>query len=295
MTTALDALSAGLGLGSIYALVALGFVIIYKSMRLLSFAQPAFMLSAAVLVSYLAPSVGFLIAVLLSTLAVAGLALGVERIAIRPMVGKELFVIAVITIGVDIVLRVVAGAFIGVSPRSIGDPWGLDVVAIGGVSVAQRHLAAFAAMAVIVGLLFAFFRFTAMGLAMRAAANDQEAAMTQGVNVSVVFALSWAIAGALAAIAGVFAATGGPIDQNLWLIALAALPAIVLGGFDSLGGAVIGGLIIGVVETMVSTFHHDLFPSLDANVGKVSPYVVMVLVLLVRPYGLFGTREVARV
>ena len=122
MTELLTAVSAGAGTGSIYALLALGFVIIYKSMQVISFAQPAFMMSGAVLVSYLVPTVGVVAAVVLGTVAIALVALVVERVAIRPMVGKAVFVIAIITIGIDIVIRVVAGAFIGVSPLSIRDP-----------------------------------------------------------------------------------------------------------------------------------------------------------------------------
>lgn len=295
MTEFLTAASSGLGLGSIYALLALGFVIIYKSMRVISFAQPAFMMAGAILVSYLVPEVGFTLAVVLGTLGIALLALFVERVAIRPMVGKAVFVIAIITIGVDIVVRVVAGAFVGVDGRVIGDPWGLDAFRVGGVTIAHRHLAAFLTAAVIVALLFAFFRFTSLGLAMRAAALDQEAAMAQGINVGTVFAASWALAGGLAAVAGVFAATGGTLDQNLWVIALAALPVIILGGLDSLGGAVLAGLLIGVTQEVVATYHRDLFPNLDHNIGYVTPYVLMMLVLLVRPYGLFGTKEVERV
>ncbi|RJS45614.1 branched-chain amino acid ABC transporter permease [Nocardioides cavernaquae] len=295
MTEFLTAASSGLGLGSIYALLALGFVIIYKSMRVISFAQPAFMMSGAILVSYLVPTVGFVLAVIIGTLGIALLALVVERIAIRPMVGKAVFVIAIITIGVDVVVRVVAGAFVGVDGRVMGDPWGLDATRIGDVTIAHRHLAAFVTAAVIVAALFAFFRFTSLGLAMRAAALDQEAAMAQGINVGTVFAASWALAGGLAAVAGVFAATGGTLDQNLWVIALAALPVIILGGLDSLGGAVVAGLLIGVSQEVVATYHRDLFPGLDSNIGYITPYVLMLLVLLVRPYGLFGTKEIERV
>jgi branched-chain amino acid transport system permease protein len=295
MTPFLEAVGEGLGTGSVYALLALGFVIIYKAMQVISFAQPAFMLAGVILVSHLAGNVGFWAAVAISVAAVALLALVVERIAIRPMVGKAVFVIAIITLGVDVVVRVVAGAFVGVDPRSLGDPWGQEVVGIGGVEIAQRHVAALVAMVVVGGLLFLFFRFTPIGLAMRAAALDQEAAMAQGVNVGTVFATSWALAGGLAAVAGVFAATGGPVDQNIWIVALAALPVIILGGLDSLGGAVLAGLLIGVIQSVVATYQSEWTPSLETKVGPIVPYLVMMLVLLIRPYGLFGTKEVERV
>ena len=295
MTELLSALSMGLGQGAIYTLLALGFVIIYKSMGVISFAQPALMMSGAILVSYLSPKLGFWAAMILGGLLIAAVALVIERLAIRPMVGKAVFVIAIITIGVDIIVRVVAGAFVGTDPRVVGDPWGIERWTIGGVHIEYRHAAAFGAAAVIVALVAAFFRFTPIGLAMRAAALDQEAAMAQGVSVGVVFAVSWGMAGFLAAIAGVFAAAGNPLDQNLWIIGLAALPVIILGGLDSLLGAVVGGLTIGVVEALVRNYHTDIFPNIATNTGPLAPYVVMLLVLLVRPYGLFGTKEVERV
>jgi len=289
------ATGVGLGNGAVYALLALGFVIIYKSMQVISFAQPAFMMAGAVLVSHLTPRFGFWVAAILGVIAIAAVALVVERVAIRPMVGKAVFVIAIITIGIDIVVRVVASSFIGVNPRTIGDPWGLQRVDIAGVLVQQRHLAAIATAAVVVTLLFAFFRYSRIGLAMRASALDQEAAMAQGVSIGTVFAVSWALAGGLAALAGVFAASGNTFDRNLWLVALAALPVIILGGLDSLGGAVIGGLVIGIVEALFRTYHSTWFPFLGTNTGSIAPYVVMLLVLLVRPHGLFGTKEVERV
>lgn len=295
MTGFLTAVSGGLGQGAIYVLLALGFVIIYKSMKVVSFAQPAFMMAGAILVSYLTPRFGFAGAVLVGVIGIGLVALAVERVAIRPMVGKAVFVIAIITIGVDIVVRVVAGAFVGTDPLLVGDPWGLDTVSIGDVQVQQRHIAALIAMVVVVVALMLFFRLSSTGLAMRAAALDQEAAMAQGVSVGAVFALSWALAGGLAALAGVFAAAGNPIDQTFWVVALAALPVIIVGGLDSLGGAVVAGLLVGVVESLVRAYHSDIFPNLATNTGTLAPYVLMMVVLLVRPHGLFGTKEVERV
>jgi len=297
MTDFLGAVSSGIGLGAVYALLALGFVIIYKSMQVISFAQPAFMFAGALLVTYLVPKVGFALAIPLAAIAIAAVALVVERLAIRPMVGKATFVIAIITIGIDTIVRTVAGAFVGRDPRVIGDPWGNSAFDIAGVTVYHRHLAATLVTAVLVLALVAFFKWTPIGLAMRASALDQEAAMAQGVSVGTVFAVSWALAGALATVAGVFAATntGGTMDRNIWLVALAALPVIILGGLDSIGGAVLGGLIIGVLQQVVAVYHRQWFPFLDTNLREITPYLVMLLVLLVRPHGLFGTKEVERV
>jgi branched-chain amino acid transport system permease protein len=295
MTELLQSLVRGLGTGSVYALLALGFVIIYKSTRVISFAQPAFMLAGAVLVTYLHRSVGFYAAVPIAAALTGLLALGVERLAVRPMVGRPVFTVAIITLGIDIAVRVVVNGFIGLDVRQVGDPWGLSTWRLpGGVLVELRHVAMLVTTAVLVAGLFAFYRYTRTGLAMRAAAYDQEAALAQGVSVGAVFALSWALAGALAAVAGVFVGTGAGVDQQLWLIALKALPVIILGGLDSLPGAVLGGLIVGVVESLVGTYQGHV-AWLGGNVSVVSPYVLMLLVLLLRPYGLFGTREVERV
>ncbi|MBB6349113.1 branched-chain amino acid transport system permease protein [Nonomuraea muscovyensis] len=295
MKALLETVIRGLGNGSVYALLALGFVIIYKATRVISFAQPALMLAGAVAVSYLAEVTGFYAAVLLAGLLIAGVALAVERVAIRPMVGRPVFVVAIITLGVDIVVRVVVNAFIGRDVRQVGDPWGFDQVALGPLVVQQRWLAMLAVTAVLVALLFAFFRYTRYGLAMRAAAFDQETALAQGVSVGMVFALSWGLAGFLAAVAGTFVGTGQGIEQGTWVIALKALPAIIVGGLDSLGGAVAGGLVVGVVESLFQSYQGEYAPWLGQNFAVVTPYVVMLVVLLVRPYGLFGTREVERV
>ena len=290
----LQSLIRGLGTGSIYSLLALGFVIIYKSTQVISFAQPAFMLAGAVLVSYLAPQVSFFGAVVLAAAMIAVLALGVERTVLRPMVGKPVFVVAIITIGVDVVIRVVTNAFIGLDVRQVGDPWGLTTVSFLGAEVQQRYLVMIGTTAVVTVALFAFFRYSRIGLAMRAVAYDQEVALAQGISVGSVFALSWALAGGLAALAGVFVATGAGVDQQLWIVALKALPAIILGGLESLGGAVVGGLAVGIVESLFGTYQGDFAPWLGPNFALVAPYALMLLVLLVRPYGLFGKREVER-
>ncbi|MFG2100220.1 branched-chain amino acid ABC transporter permease [Micromonospora echinaurantiaca] len=294
MTELTESVLRGLGTGSVYALLALGFVIIYKATRVISFAQPAFMLAGVVAVTYLAPAVGFWAAVPLAAVGTGLLALGVERAAVRPMVGRPAFVVAIITLGVDVAVRVVVNAFIGLDVRHVGDPWGLRTLSLGPIELQQRHLAAVAATGLLVAGLFAFFRFTRTGLAMRAAALDQEAALAHGVSVGAVFAVSWALAGGLAAVAGTFAAAGASVDAALWLIALTALPVIILGGLDSLPGAVVGGLAVGVLQELTATYANDL-AWLGGNVSVITPYVLMLVVLLVRPYGLFGTREVERV
>jgi len=289
----LESVVRGLGTGSIYALLALGFVIIYKSSRVISFAQPSFMMAGALMVSYWDTAVGFWPALGLAVVATALIALVLERLAVRPMIGRPVFTIAIITLGIDIVVRTVTSSYI-LDERTVDDSWGLKTTKLVGLVVQQRHLAILAATTVLVTLLFLFFRFTRLGLAMRAASEDQEAAMAQGVSVGAVFGSSWALAGALAAVGGTFAAIGGSFNTTFWLVALTSLPVIILGGLDSLPGAVIGGLTIGVLQELSANYQSHL-DFLGSNVSELTPYVVMLIVLLVRPYGLFGTHEVERV
>jgi len=295
MTELIQSVVRGLGNGSVYALLAFGFVIIYKSMGVISLAQPGFMLAGAVLVTYLVTGMNFYLAVIVAALLVALLGVGVERTVLRPMIGRPVFVITIITLGVDIVIRVIVNIYIGLNVRPVQDPWQLNTIPFLGTEVQQRYLVMFGTTMVLVTVLFAFFRYSRMGLAMRAAAFDQEVALAQGVSVGSVFMLSWAIAGALAAVAGVFVSTGAGVDQQLWIIALKALPVIILGGLDSLGGAVIAGLVIGVIESLVGTYGIHVASWMGGEFPLVTPYLVMMIVLLVRPFGLFGTREVVRI
>ena len=297
MVRLLQSTVQGLGLGTVYVLLGLGFVIIFKSMGVISFAQPGLMVLGAWWVIYFGRilGLGFPLAVLIAVLLTALIGMALERAAIRPMIGEPVFAIAILTIGLDIVLRVIVNDLLGPQVRSMGDPWGLKTFPIAGVVIQQRYVARLVIGTVVVGLLLAFFKYTRIGLAMRATAFDQEVAMAQGVSVGAVFALSWAIAGGLAALAGTFVGLGSGIDQQSAFVALKALPAIILGGLDSIHGAVIGGLLVGLIEGYSLTYQSQYAGFLGDNFSQVVPYLVMLAVLLVRPFGLFGTREVERV
>lgn len=297
MTRLLHSLVAGLGQGSVYALLALAFVIIYKSMRVVNFALPGQMILGAYMVVYLGNVLGinFWLALGLAILIGAVVALVIERLAIRPMIGKSVFAVAIITLGIDVLLRIVINDLMGSNVRNIRDPWGIETFRIGDLAVQERRLAMLVAAALVCALLFLFFRYSRIGLAMRATAFDQEAALTQGISVGTVFAVSWAIAGGLAALAGMFVATGSGIDQQSAFIALKALPAVILGGIDSIQGAVIGALAVGLFEGLSNTYQAQYLPFLGQNFSQVVPYVILFLVLLIRPYGLFGTPEIERV
>jgi branched-chain amino acid transport system permease protein len=308
-TAATQALVTGLSLGSIYALLAMGFVIIFKSTQVLNFAHGALAALGAFLVASIATILdipellvpdwptwaGWTLAVMLALVVAALLGMALERAFIRPMVGEELFAIAIVTLGMDIVIRTILNDFIGVSARPLGDPWGTRVVDLGWVRIAHTEIVQFTVTVVLVLAVALFFR-TKMGVAMRATAFDQEAARAQGVAVGRIFSLSWAIGAALAAVAGIFLSVHprGPagVSQQTAFFAFAAFPAIVLGGLDSIVGAVVGGLIIGLAQAYSGLLPWEF---LGSGFGGVVPYIVMLIVLLVRPHGLFGTEEIRRV
>jgi branched-chain amino acid transport system permease protein len=298
VTTFLQATVAGLSLAAIYVLVALGFVIIYKSTRVLSFAQPALLITGAFAISYLAVDrgLGFWPAVGIGVVFTALFAGLVERVSLRPLVGKPVFAAAIATIGLDIAIQVVVADLLGVNIRGVGDPWGMAASTWGGVIVPHRTIAMVVAAMVVVGALGVFYKRSRMGLAMRATAIDQEVALAQGIDVGRVFSTAWMLGGAMAALAGMFSATGlAGLSQVNAVSALKALPAAVVGGLDSIPGAVVGSLIIGLAEAYTAVYQPQHAPWLGANFAQVVPYVVMLIVLLVRPYGLFGTKEVERV
>lgn len=297
MTQFLQATINGVAVGSIYALLALGFVIIYKSTQVLSFAQQGLTVLGAFWVVYFSTvlDLNFWIALPLALALSAAVGIGIERVMLRPMVGKPVFSVAILTIGLNIVLLVIAFDLIGVNIRSLGDPWGLQSLSLGGLTISHKDLATIVTAAIVVGLLLAFFRYSRFGLAMRAVAADQEVALAQGVRVTRVNAPAWAIAAVLATLAGVFLGAGTGLAPAVGTRAIRALPAAVIGGLDSIAGAIVGGLLIGLLEAYMVTYQSEYLGFLGANFANVVAWALMFLILLVRPSGLFGTVEVERV
>jgi branched-chain amino acid transport system permease protein len=295
MTQFLQLLFEGVSLGASYALVALGFVVIYRASGVINFAQGAMLLLGAYLISWFAVDLGlpFLLAVLIATAALGSFGAGFHRIALRRVVGQHTFVLVMITIGAGIAVTAAIDAIFGSNPRLLGDPWGSSSFHVGGVTITWVKFWGIVVAAVALAVYFAFDRYTRWGLAMRATAADEEATLSVGVPVRRVHGLTWALAGSLATLGGLFLA-GFPHSPGPTLgdAALRAFPAVVLGGLSSSVGAVVGGLLIGIVEVMTSGYAPS---SLGTNFYAVAPYVVMIAILLVRPYGLLGTRPVERV
>jgi branched-chain amino acid transport system permease protein len=298
MTEFLQLCFAGLALGARYALVALGFVIIYRATGVINFAQGGLLAVGAYLTYAFANDAGlpFFLAVVLALAFSALLGAAVERTMLRPMVGQPVFAVIMITIGLLFILEQLVTTVWGYDSLNLADPWGVDTVRAGDVVMSVRDLWTLGLAAAVLAGFFAFFRLSKLGVAMRATALDPEAALAQGISARRVFAVSWAISAGLAALAGVTLASGpAALSPGIGAIALVAFPAMIVGGLDSPVGAVVGGIIIGLTQSLTAGYQEDLFPWAGDNFGAVMPYLVMILILLVRPYGLFGTKEVRRV
>jgi branched-chain amino acid transport system permease protein len=288
----------GVGIGSTYALIAVGFVIIYRATDVVNFAQPALVILGAYFTALYVFNydIPFPFAVLgaMATMAIIGAI--TERVALRPMVGQPPFSAAMVTVGLFFALYVLAARLIGSNVITMGDPWGLSRVSFLGTTVGQVDLAKTVISLTAIAIVGVFLQRSRLGLAMRATALDQEVALAQGVNVGRMFGVSWAMSGALAALAGVMIGTsgGGMVALDAF-VALKALPVIILGGLDSIKGSVVAGIFIGVAEALTRTYQPGNADFLGANFDVVVPYLIMVIALMVRPYGLYGTKEVQRV
>ncbi|GMQ86508.1 MAG: branched-chain amino acid ABC transporter permease [Acidimicrobiia bacterium] len=303
-----NTLISGLALGAIYAILALGFVLIFKATQVVNFAHGAIAAFGAYMVVYFAVVLNFpgrfleflpytaqwALSALLAVAATALLGIVIERVAIRPMIGKALFAVAIITLGLDLIIRTITNDLMGNQSLGLADPWGARVRnPFGGIRVADTQIVTLAVTVVLVLLLAWFFR-TRTGTAMRATAFDQEAALAQGINVGRMFALAWAIGSALAAIGGIFTSVfprgAAGVSPFTAFIAFGAFPAVVIGGLDSIMGAIVGGLLVGLVEVFVASYS-----GLGIGFSAIVPWLLMMAVLLVKPYGIFGTEEVRRV
>ncbi|HZA88336.1 MAG TPA: branched-chain amino acid ABC transporter permease [Acidimicrobiales bacterium] len=289
---------SGVALGCKYALIALGFSIIFKATGVINFAQGAFVLIGAYFTYNFTQtwSLNFYLSIVLAMAVGALLGILIEALVLRRLVNEAPVTVIMVTIGILFVLDNVVTAIWGPDNRNLGDPWGVDTRELLGVTVADRDMWTIAFTGLVLVAFYAFFRYSTLGLAMRAAAVDPEAAMAQGIPARRVYRVSWAIAGMVAALAGTTLAAGsGQLSPATGALALVAFPAMILGGLDSPLGAVIGGIIIGLVQQYTALLAPEYFDWVGESSERVSPYLVMVLILLIRPFGLFGTKEVRRV
>ncbi|WP_392895262.1 branched-chain amino acid ABC transporter permease [Streptomyces sp. LN699] len=296
MTIFLELLLGGLSMGSVYALIALGFVVIFKATEVVNFAHASLLLAGGYVTATLHDELGFWGALLAGTLSAAAVGAAIEFLVMRRYRGQDQSVLAIVTIGVDILLITDLTRRIGTDVLSLGDPWGDRVVHLGPVTVPQTRIAAILAAGLLITVFLLVFRHTSWGVAMRAAAERPETAALMGVRLGRVSLAAWAVAGALAAVAALFLTvfpTPG-LERATSLAALKAFPAAILGGLDSTSGALAGGLIVGVTEALATGYQSQL-AFLGRGIGDLAPYLVMVVVLLIRPAGLLGTKELTRV
>jgi len=282
---ALQLLISGLSQGCIYGLIALGFVLIYKATETVNFAQGELMMLGAFagLVASAWFGLPYWVALLLAVLVMVVLGMAVERLVLRPILGQPAFAIVMVTIGVGYVARglVTMVPGVGTETYTLPTPFKDELVRAGGLIISAEHLVVIGATVVLCLLLFGLFRFTRIGVAMQAASQNQLAAYYMGIPVKRLNGLIWGISAAVAAVAGVLLAPITFVHANMGFIGLKAFPAAVIGGFGSLPGAILGGLVIGLVESLAGFYLPEGFKDIAA-------YVVVLLMLVIKPNGLFG-------
>jgi branched-chain amino acid transport system permease protein len=276
---------SGTAIGCVYALVALGFVLIYKATEVVNFAQGELLMIGAFLAYTLIVLAGlpFWLGGLLAIALTAGLGFGLEHVVVRPIVGQPIVATVMVTIGIGLVARSVASMVPGwgVDTHFIETPFYNKTLNVGRVVVSQDHMAIIVLTVLLCGALFLFFRHTTLGIAMQATSQNQLAASYMGIPVKAVCSLIWAISSAVAAFAGLLLAPIAFVHANMGFIGIKAFPAAVLGGFGSIPGAIAGGVIIGVVEALAGFY-------LPEGFKDVAAYLVLLLVLFLLPQGLFG-------
>ncbi len=285
----------GIVVGSIYSLVGLGFVVIYKSTSVLNFAQGEFLTIGAYLCLSLALEyrLPFLVAFLMTLAFSVVLGILTERLVLRPMIGEPVISLIMVTLGLSALLRAIVQAIWGTELRPFPAIFPTDPVHLGPLPVSQGYLYSLASVAVLLVLFSLFFKFARAGIAMRATAFSQQVALSMGISVKRIFALAWSIAAVVSAIGGVLlGGVRGGVDGALAFFGLKVIPVVILGGLDSIGGAILAGPIMGVLENLAGGY---LDPLVGGGAKEVAPFVVLVVILTIRPYGLFGKVKIERV
>ncbi len=289
-------LATGLLTGGIYGLIALGLVLIYKSSRVFNFAQGHVLMMGAFIAWWFTDTfewsvwLAFGAAIVLSVL----IGLTIERVALRPLIGQPILATIMMTLALAQVLQGIAILVFGASQRALPAMFPLQPLIIGDVRLKTNLALAFVVSMLGFAIFVLFFRFTRAGLAMRAAAEDHQLAQSVGLRVPRIFGLAWAIASVVATVGGVLLASISGIETNLALVGLKAFPAVLFGGLESVPGAIIGGLTIGIIESLVGGLPQDAAIR-SLHLAEITPYMFMMVILLIRPDGLFGLKRIERI
>ncbi|MBT3367326.1 MAG: branched-chain amino acid ABC transporter permease [Nitrospina sp.] len=280
----------GLAIGCVYGLIALGFVLIFKATEVINFAQGELVMLGAFiaysLITLLKLHVG--IALLLTPIICGGLAVVMERVLVRPLVGKPVVSIILVTIGLSITIRAVAGFIWSYDTLDFPHIFSEEPVQIGGIVLGQVDIWVILVSICLVTLLFLFFKFTTLGISLQASAQNPTASLLMGISVKRVYSLSWALSGAIGAVAGIIIAPITFLSANMGFLGLKAFPAAIIGGFNSIPGAIVGGVIIGIAENLAGLYLPVWFKDIFA-------YLIMIAVLMIKPEGIFGTYQKKKV
>ena len=281
--------------GMLYGVVAMCFVLIYKSTQIVNFAQGEFLLIGAwvcwaFLIKFELPFwAGFPL-----TLAFM-MAFGVllQMVVLKPMIGEPIISVIMVTIGLSMFFQALMKWIFGVSAESYPQVFETQVVQIGGLNVEFAYILSLVFSVLIMAGFYWFFRYSRMGLAMRATAFDQQVAQSLGISVKRVFAASWAISAVVSAMAGIVVGMVNGVSSALSFIGIKVFPAVILGGLDSVVGAIVGGLTIGILENLAEFFDSQYFHI--GNMYSIAPFYVLLIILCIKPYGLFGTKDIERI
>jgi branched-chain amino acid transport system permease protein len=292
-TFLVEVLLGGIATGLMYSLVALGFVLIFKASGVFNFAQGVMVLFAALtLVGLMEMGVGVPIALLLTMAVMVALAFAIERVVLRPLVNQEHIILFMATIGLNFFLEGFGEMIWGANVKRLDVGIPDRTVTLAGIQVNQLEMSAAGTAAVLVAVLAIFFQRTRIGRALRAVADDHEAALSIGIPLKTIWIIVWSVAGLVAIVAGIMWGAKSGVQFSLSLIALKALPVLILGGFTSVPGAVVGGLIIGIGEKLGEVYWG---PLVGGAIENWFAYVVALVFLLFRPQGLFGEKIIERV
>ncbi|MEM7253223.1 MAG: branched-chain amino acid ABC transporter permease [Pseudomonadota bacterium] len=290
----LEVLLNGAVVGSLYALIALAFVVVYKATRIINFALGEFVMFASSIVAVGLHVLGFglLLSLGFGVIGMAAFAMVFNHLVMRHLLGHRLISLIMVTIGLGAFMRGLAVfLFIGV-PKSIELPFSADAWDVGGMLISPHELSSAATAALCIAMVGWFFLKSRTGIALRSISDDQQAAMAMGINVPWHFAMTWALAGAIAVAGGALwtYVTGGGF--SMVLVGLKVFPIVIIGGLDSIPGVIVGAMLIGILEAVAAAF---LDPIVGGGMSSVTAYVVLIVALMVRPYGLFGRVDVERV
>jgi branched-chain amino acid transport system permease protein len=280
---------AGIGTGGLYALTALAFVIIYKATRVVNLAIGEMLMVGAYLFFAFAAGMSLPVwaAIVLTILASGAIGALVERALIRPMLGESPISTFMVTVGLASIFVGLVELIWTADPRRLPEFMPDDPILIGEAFVAPKVFYGFLVTAVLIAGVLAVFRFWRGGVALRATASDQAAAWSMGINVPRVYALAWTVAGMIAAVAGIVVGAIGGISSTMGVFGLSVLVVVIVGGLDSIAGALVGGLLIGLIEAWAGAY-------LGGEYKMLATFTLLVLILMVRPYGLFGTHDIER-